>query len=108
MTRSGAAIRWTSAWFMSLAACASPLDAPSAYIGERFLCTPENAAEFQALSSMCRETYLLDGSCAGFASMKGQLGGQPFVVDGPLVDAFYVYDAAHPTTVSGVTARGSS
>jgi hypothetical protein len=93
---------------MSVAGCATPLEAPSAYTGERFLCGPEHAAEFAALSSACREAYLLDASCEGFASLRGEFEAQPFVVDTTLAQSFYEFDETLPTTPLSVNARGHS
>jgi hypothetical protein len=106
--RIGVAFRWTSTWLLWVAGCATPLEAPSAYSSERFLCGPEHAAAFAALSSACRETYLRDGSCEGFASLKGEIDGQPFVVDGPLFETSYESDETRPRTPLGVNARGST
>src|SRR5688500_13881476 len=106
--RVGVAIRLKSALFISVVGCAAPLEAPSAYTGERFLCGEEHAAEFAALSSTCRDAYLSDGSCEGFASLKGEFDAQPFVVDTPLFQSFYEFDETRPLTPLTATARGRS
>jgi len=108
MTRVGAPFRWISAWLVSVAGCATPLEAPSAYAGERFLCGSEHAAEFQELSAACREAYLGDRSCEGYASLKGESDGQPFVVDAPLFGTYYAFGATGPAYALTVSADGLS
>jgi len=108
MRRAGITIRGIGASLLAAAGCATPLEAPSAYAGERFLCGPEQAAEFRVLSAGCREAYLSDRSCEGFASLKGESDGQPFVVDAPLFGSFYQYNETGPTTGLTVNATGLS
>jgi hypothetical protein len=90
---------------MSIAGCATPLEAPSAYTDERYLCEPQDSAEFDAQVFACRETRLRDGSCAGFMSMQGEIGGQHFVVDSPMYESFYAYDENKPHPLETLTAR---
>ena len=88
--------------------CAAPLEAPSAYTNERFLCAPQHAAEWDALVSACNERYASDRSCPGVASLRGEADGQAFVTDEPLIDAEYEYDATKPTSVGTLALTGRS
>ena len=69
--------------------CGSPLDAPSAFASERYLCGPEQQAELDALVEACRQGDLRDGACFGVESFQGVLDGQPVVVDAPIVEFTY-------------------
>jgi hypothetical protein len=84
---------------MTVAGCATPLEAPSAYSDERYLCEPQDSAEFDAQMVACRDTRLRGGSCAGFVSMRGEIGEQPFVVESPLFESFYIYDETKPNAL---------
>jgi hypothetical protein len=108
ITRTRLAIGLLGTSLISLAGCASPLEAPSAYASERFLCEPQDSAEFDAQVSGCRESQLRDGSCVGFVSMKGNLDGQFFVTDAPLFEARYEYDETKPNVVRSVMIRARS
>jgi hypothetical protein len=88
--------------------CGAPLEAPSAYASERFLCAPEHAAEWDALVSACNERYGSDRSCPGVASLRGEADGQAFVTDEPLFAAAYEYDATKPTSVGTLSLNGRS
>jgi hypothetical protein len=88
--------------------CGAPLDAPSAYTSERFLCAPEHTAEWNALVSACNERSGRDRSCPGVASFRGETDGEAFVTDEPLVDASYEYDATTPTSVVNLRLNGRS
>ena len=81
---------------ISLAGCAAPLNAPSAYEGERFLCGEEHANEFDALVAECLEANLRGGACEGVASVKVDLTSQHAVVDSPLTSANYGPDPRDP------------
>jgi hypothetical protein len=91
----------------SLAGCAEPLEAPSAYSQERYLCGASSKAEFDAWAEDCRQDYLADGSCLGVASMQGTVDGDPFVIDSRL-SASYTTDAADPFSLGLINARGAS
>ena len=88
--------------------CGAPLEAPSAYASERFLCAPERAAEWDALASACNERYASDRSCPGVASARGEIGGEAFVTDEPLVRAVFEYDPTKPTWAGTLSLRGQS
>jgi hypothetical protein len=88
--------------------CGAPLDAPSAYASERFLCAAEHAAEWDARVSACDESYSSDRSCPGVASLRGEIGGETFVTDEPLVRAVFEYDATAPTSAGNLSLRGRS
>jgi hypothetical protein len=79
-----------------LVGCAAPLEAPSAYVGERFLCRPEHAVEFDALVDDCRRADLRDGSCDGVASLKVDLTTQHAIIDSQLQIADYSPDPRDP------------
>ena len=78
-----------------LASCASPLDAPSAFTGERFLCEEKDASEWAARIQDCRASFALDGSCPGLISFRGVLDSQSVVVDSP-VTRLTVTDTLRP------------
>lgn len=59
-----------------LAACAEPLDAPSAYDDQVYVCGEDAAAARDAQSGACRE----DEDCAGWVSLRGTLQDQPVTV----------------------------
>jgi hypothetical protein len=61
--------------------CVEPLEAPSAYAEQRYLCTEEYAGERAALIERCREAFLRDRSCAGVVSFRGNLQSVPVVVE---------------------------
>jgi hypothetical protein len=63
-----------------LAACAEPLDAPSAYDDQVYVCGESAAAARDAQSETCRRTH----DCAGWVSLRGTLQGQPVTVGSPL------------------------
>jgi hypothetical protein len=70
-----------------LAGCAEPIEAPSAFDGERYLCDPENVMEFDALLENCRG---LTDPCAGYMSARGLIDSQLVIVDGPVTRATYI------------------
>ena len=70
--------------------CETPIDAPSAYTGEQFLCGDEQAAEFDGRVAQCREANLRDKSCAGFVSLKGDIDSRHVVVDSTVFDSTYL------------------
>jgi hypothetical protein len=70
--------------------CETPIDAPSAYTGEQFLCGDEQAAEFDSQVGRCREASLRDGSCSGIVSLKGAVDAQPIVIDSTAGKVTYV------------------
>jgi hypothetical protein len=69
---------------LSLIGCVEPLEAPSAYESQRYLCSDEYAAEWQDLVDQCHEDYLRDRSCAGVASFEGTLQSKPVTVESRL------------------------
>lgn len=95
------ATRWICTLLLGVAGCADPLEAPSAFQEERFLCGPEHAAEFDAWATACRD----DPACPGVGSIKGEFGGQPFVADTTLFNTYYVLDS---TVLADVGAQGTS
>jgi hypothetical protein len=98
---------WLYLALLPIGGCAAPLEAPSAYRDERYLCGPEHAAAFDAWASTCREDYLAGGSCLGIASMKGESSGEPFVIDSTL-DRSYVPEYVHPTVLELLSPAGTS
>ena len=71
-------------WLLLWAGCVSPLQAPSAFSGERYLCDEKSAPEWEARLEACRATYAQDGSCLGVISMRGVIDAQSVVVDSPV------------------------
>lgn len=80
----------------ALAGCLSPLEAPSAFTGERYLCGPDQRAELDARVEECRQANLRDGSCTGILSLRGVIDSQPVVVDAPTVVATYTIMVVPP------------
>jgi hypothetical protein len=70
-----------------LPGCAQPIEAPSAFDGEHYLCDPENVTEFDALLENCRG---LSDPCAGYMSVRGLIDSQLVIVDGPVSRATYI------------------
>ena len=66
------------------ASCVSPLKAPSAFAGERYLCDEKSVDEWQARIQDCRAAYQEDGSCLGLISFRGVIDSQTVVVDSPV------------------------
>ena len=64
-----------------LTGCADPLDGPSAYETQRFLCTEERQSEWLDLVEECESQRAFDGSCGGVVSFTGVLQGQPYTVE---------------------------
>lgn len=60
--------------------CADPIDAPSAFSGERYVCGPEHVAEFDALMEECR-TLRQTSVCRGVLSLRGSIDAQDVTVD---------------------------
>jgi hypothetical protein len=74
---------------LCLARCVEPIDAPSAFSSEHYLCDEEHAAEFDAQVERCRQDHLRDQSCAGVLSLRGVFDSQPVVLDERVVKATY-------------------
>ncbi len=71
-------------WILSLVwltACLSPLDAPSAFSDQVYLCGAENAALEDAALAQCRDT---DAQCEGVVSFRGTVDAQPVTVGSPI------------------------
>jgi hypothetical protein len=81
---------WVTLLLTCVVGCASPIDAPSAYTSEQFLCGDEQAAEFDSQVERCREASLRDGSCSGIVSLKGSVDAQPIVIDSTAGKVTYV------------------
>ena len=67
-----------------LTACVSPLEAPSAFNDQIYLCGAENAAVRDTALSRCRDT---DAACRGVVSFRGTIDAQPVTVGGRLTHA---------------------
>ena len=63
-----------------LVACAEPLDAPSAYDDQVYVCGEDAVATREAKSVECRS----EDDCAGWVSLRGTLQDQPVTVGSPL------------------------
>lgn len=64
-----------------LVGCSDPVDAPSAYTDEAFLCGEAATAERDARTAACRQ----DDQCRGWLSFRGDLQQQRVSVDSPLL-----------------------
>jgi hypothetical protein len=81
---------WVTLPLTCVVGCAAPIEAPSAYTSERFLCGDEQAAEFDSQVEWCREASLRDGSCSGIVSLKGSVDSHPIVIDSTAGKVTYV------------------
>lgn len=68
----------------SLAACVAPLEAPSAFEDQQYLCDPGHADTWRARIESCRAAFVADGSCLGVISLRGILDNQNVVMDSPV------------------------
>jgi hypothetical protein len=71
---------WAALGIVCIAACASPIDAPSAYEGEQYLCDDSHAALWSAEVEACRSAHADDGSCAAAMSFRGVIDKQAVVM----------------------------
>jgi hypothetical protein len=71
--------------------CVEPLDAPSAYAEQRYLCTEAYASERAAVVERCREAYLRDRSCGGLVNFIGNIQSIPLVVESLASSASFEY-----------------
>jgi hypothetical protein len=65
--------RWVALGIVCVAGCASPIDAPSAYEGQQYLCDEAHAASWDARVEACRSAHAVDGSCAAAVSFRGNI-----------------------------------
>jgi hypothetical protein len=80
-----AALFWAIGFALTVVAgCAPPLDAPSAFEDEEYLCDPAHAAQWQQRIGDCRAAYQRDGSCPGVISFRGLVEAQSVVIDSPV------------------------
>jgi hypothetical protein len=80
--------------------CADPVDAPPAFSGERYLCGPEHAAEFEALVEDCR-TLRQTSVCGGVLSLRGNIDSEDVTLDGHLGSVEFSSVAGVDPSVSG-------
>jgi hypothetical protein len=73
----GAPLAW-------LAGCGAPLDAPSAFEDEQYLCDVPHQAIWQQRVADCRGAYAADGSCKGVISVRGLVDSQSVTIDSPV------------------------
>jgi hypothetical protein len=92
---------------LGLAQCVEPLEAPSAFSTEEYLCEADHAALLEARVEQCRQAYALDRSCKGIMSFRGLIDAQPVVMDSELSAAQY-QDNVTPGTGRTVTINGHS
>jgi hypothetical protein len=64
-----------------LTGCAAPIDAPSAFSEEQYLCNADRIDEFNARVEVCRRVRASGGACGGYLSFQGIVDSQPVVVD---------------------------
>ena len=81
-----------------LGACVAPLEAPSAFDDQQYLCGPENAPALEARLAECRATY---DQCRGVISFRGVVDNQPVKV-GSLITIVGTTDIQR---VDGTTSR---
>jgi hypothetical protein len=74
--------------FPCLPSCAAPIDAPSAFSGERYLCGPEHQAEFDALVEECR-LLRQTSVCRGVLSVRGSIDSEEVTLDTHLTAATF-------------------
>jgi hypothetical protein len=89
MKQNDQACWWVTLSLTCVAGCATPIDAPSAYADQQFLCGAEKAAEFDHQVERCREASLRDGSCSGIVSLNGVLDTYQVVIDATVTQATY-------------------
>ena len=65
---------------VGVSGCTEPIDAPSAFSDEHYLCDAEHLADFDAQVATCRKA----GSCLGYLSFRGLVDSQVVVVDAPV------------------------
>jgi len=70
--------------------CVAPIDAPSAFSEESYLCDAAHIAEFDAHVEECRLEWAIDRSCAGYMSFRGIADLQAIVLDGRVSSATFV------------------
>ena len=72
----------TRVWLLTLASagCLDPLDTPTAYESEPYLCGSDSQGAWTEQLEACRDAYEKDRSCAGLFSFRGQLEGTPLKV----------------------------
>jgi hypothetical protein len=66
--------------------CADPIDAPSAFSAERYVCGPEHAAEFDALVEECR-VLRQTSVCRGVLSFRGDIDSEDVTLDTRITSA---------------------
>jgi hypothetical protein len=88
-----------TAALLGAAHCADPIDAPSAFSGERYLCGPEHAAEFEALVEECR-TLRQTSVCGGVLSLRGNIDSEDVILDAHLEPVAFSTLAGDPA-ISG-------
>ena len=87
MTNAGTWGAYLAPWLLWLAGCLSPLQAPSAFSSEVYLCDAENAAALQASIDDCQQRYAQTQSCHGIVSWRGTVDSQSVVVESDIGDA---------------------
>jgi hypothetical protein len=75
------------ACLVAVAGCAMPVENPSVYEAQRFLCAEEHAGALQDAIEDCRDDFERDESCAGVLSFTGQLEGEPITVESRLASS---------------------
>jgi hypothetical protein len=83
--------------------CTEAVATPTAYEGQRPLCTAGYATAFQAELDQCQKDYERDQSCAGIASFTGQLQNRPTTVESRLTQTQF---SDHLISAGGETVRG--
>jgi hypothetical protein len=68
----------------ALAGCVAPLEAPSAFDDQQYLCDPGHADAWRARIESCRDAFAADGSCLGVISLRGILDNENVVMDSPV------------------------
>jgi hypothetical protein len=92
---------WVTLSLTCVVGCATPIDAPSAYTNEQFLCGAEQASEFNNQVERCREASLRDASCSGIVSLKGVVDSYQVVIDSTVARATYTDKSGKSDGIGG-------
>jgi len=82
-------VRWLVPCLLVLTGCVAPVDAPSAFSTEHYLCEGENLALFDAMVEQCRDEMHQGAPCAGVMSLRGVVDSQAVVADSRVTRVFF-------------------
>jgi hypothetical protein len=75
---------------VAIAGCAMPVENPSVYDAQRFLCAEEHDGALRDAIEDCRNDFERDESCAGVLSFAGELEGEPITVESRLLSSEFI------------------